>query len=569
MKTNFKKALSSALTAIMLLSLSPVAALSEIDLPSALSVKATALTDGDYAYELRDSYAAITGYKGSSSTLIIPSELGGYTVTSIDQGVFADKTFIEYLVIPDTIISIGAANTAFKGAFENCTKLKTIVFRTGKFDAVIGAETFMNCKSLQSVVIPSNYSAIKENAFLGCTALESVTFKRSDYAFANQTIESGAFRDCSMLTSIVLPSTLNSVGAYAFYGCAIETLKIPEGVTDIGYGAFAESPNLTDVTLPTTLTSLGAASTAFKGAFENCLKLQKVTFRQGTSDAVIGAETFMNCRSLNSVTIPGNYTAIREKAFLGCTALKSFTLKKSDFGYANQTIEHEAFRDCSALKNISLPETLKSIGPYAFFGCAAAELTIPDGVVSIAYGAFAECPNLTKVTLPKTLTTLGAVNTAFAGAFERCPKLETVIFKEGTKDLTIGAESFMYCASLSELHLPLNLVDIKQNALSGSTASLTICSRSEKSFAKQYADSNSIKFEVCDSSHIRTWTAGDVNNDNAINSTDALMILQHTVGKSKLTDNALLAADTTKDHTVNSSDALVILQYSVGKRTEI
>lgn len=569
MKTNFKKFMASVLAAVLILAVSPVNALNEIEASPLFSIKATALTDGDYAYELRDSYAAIIGYKGSSSTLIIPSELGGYVVTTIEQGVFADKTFIENVIIPDTIINIGAANTAFKGAFENCLKLKSIVFRTGKFDAVIGAETFMNCKSLQSVVIPSNYSTIKENAFLGCTALESVTIKRSDYAFANQSIENSAFRDCTMLTNISLPTTLNSIGAYAFYGCAVETLKIPEGVTDISYGAFAESPNLTDVTLPTTLTNIGASSTSFKGAFENCLKLQKVTFRQGTSDAVIGAETFMSCRSLNSVTIPGNYTNIREKAFLGCTALKSFTLKKSEFGYANQTIEHEAFRDCTALKSISLPTTLKSIGPYAFFGCAASELIIPDGVTSIAYGAFSECPDLAKVTLPGTLTTLGAVNTAFTGAFERCPKLETVIFKEGTKDLTIGAESFMYCASLKRLHLPLNLADIKQNAFTGSTSSLTICSKSEDSFAKQYADSNSIDFELCDNRHNQKWTIGDVNSDNLINSTDALMILQHTVGKKKLTGNALLAADATRDESINSSDALIILQYSVGKRTEL
>ena len=59
-------------------------------------------------------------------------------------------------------------------------------------------------------------------------------------------------------------------------------------------------------------------------------------------------------------------------------------------------------------------------------------------------------------------------------------------------------------------------------------------------------------------------TPGDVNRDGKINSTDALMVLQHAVGQTKLTGDAKTAADVTKDGTINSSDALKILQYSVG-----
>lgn len=571
MKTNFKRVISSILTAVIILSVSPVAALSDADLSSLFSVKATALTSGDYAYELRDSYATITGYKGSAVNLFIPSELDGYTVTSIDQGAFAENSVLEYVMLPDTITNIGASNTAFTGSFENCIKLKTITFRSGKFDAVIGAETFMNCKSLQSVIIPGNYSLIKEDAFRGCTALESVILRKSDYAFANQAIESEAFRDCSSLTSIILPTTLNSIASYAFYGCAASEIKIPEGVTSIGYGAFAESPNLTTITLPSTLTTIGAVNSIFTGAFENCPKLQKVTFRAGTADAAIGAKTFMNCRSLQSIIIPGNYATIREDAFRGCTALKSFTLKKSAYGYPNQSIEHEAFRDCSALKTISLPTTLKSISPHAFHGCAATELKIPEGVVSIGYGAFANSPYLTKVTLPGTLTTIGAANTAFTGAFENCSKLKKVIFNEGNQKLTIGAETFMNCSSLSTVHLPLNLTEIKQNAFYASTANLTLCCESEDSYIKEYADSNAIAFELCDGTHEATppQTAGDVNNDKNINATDALLVLQHTVGKKLLTGNALIAADVTKDDAVNATDALSILRYSVGKTDKL
>ena len=70
-----------------------------------------------------------------------------------------------------------------------------------------------------------------------------------------------------------------------------------------------------------------------------------------------------------------------------------------------------------------------------------------------------------------------------------------------------------------------------------------------------------LNFKVSTSSSV---TLGDVNKDGNINSTDALMVLQHAVGQKTLTGDAKTAADVTKDGNINSSDALKILQYSVG-----
>lgn len=62
-----------------------------------------------------------------------------------------------------------------------------------------------------------------------------------------------------------------------------------------------------------------------------------------------------------------------------------------------------------------------------------------------------------------------------------------------------------------------------------------------------------------------TMLPGDINNDYKINSLDALLVLQHSVGSITLTDAEKKAADVTKDGSINSSDALQILQYAVGK----
>lgn len=61
---------------------------------------------------------------------------------------------------------------------------------------------------------------------------------------------------------------------------------------------------------------------------------------------------------------------------------------------------------------------------------------------------------------------------------------------------------------------------------------------------------------------------GDVNNDDTINSSDALAVLQYTVGQITLSDDSLAASDVNKDKTINSSDALLILQYTVGQISE-
>ena len=183
------------------------------------------------------------------------------------------------------------------------------------------------------------------------------------------------------------------------------------------------------------------------------------------------------------------------------------TLKKSGYSYANQAINDYAFDGCTSLTSISLPTTLKSIGNYAFRNCAATTITIPEGVETIGSAAFENNDNLTSVSLPGTLTRISSTGSGYAGAFEDCGKLKTVIFSEGSSDLTIGYRTFQDCPELTTVHLPLNLTKISNtNAFYGSTANLTICSKSNSSYGKTYADSNSIKFKLCNGTHTSTPT---------------------------------------------------------------
>ncbi len=559
LKKSFKKIISALLIAVLILSVSPVGALTEFDFSSLFSVKTAALTSGNYTYEVSGTNATITGYSGSETNLTIPSTLDGKTVVAIERGVFKDNTTLKSVSLPSTLTRIGVDWNG-DGVFARCSRLETVTFAKGTNDAVIGFNTFLACPALQKVEIPGNYVAIQNNAFENCTALTSFKWEKS--AATKQYIGEFTFKNCTSLANVSLPVTLNSIGKYAFQNCAITNLVIPEGVTTIDYGAFLDNGKLKTVSLPSTLTRIGVDWNG-DGVFARCTKLETVTFAKGTTDAVIGFNTFRDCGALKAVTIPGNYVSIQNGAFENCKSMTTMIFEKSDYAFANQSIGEYTFKNCTALENVSLPVTLKSIGKYAFQNCAITNLVIPEGVTTIDYGAFLDNGKLIAVSLPSTLTRIG-VDWNADGTFARCTMLETVIFAEGENDLTIGRNTFRSCPALSTVHLPLNLVNVFAGAFDGSTENLTICSKSNTSFGKTFASDNSIAFKLCDGSHTPEPGPGDVSGDGKVNSNDALLVLQYATGLIELTEEQFERANVNGDKQVNSGDALKILQFATG-----
>ena len=506
LKKSLKKLLASLLVAVMVLSVAPVGALTEIDLSSLFAVEASALTSGSYTYTVSGSNATITAYSGTASTLSIPSTLGGYTVTAIGPGAFANNTSLISVSIPSTVTRISDTGTAYGGAFWQCTKLQKVTIAKGTKDAEIGFKTFYGCTSLQSISIPGNYTRIYDQAFYNCKSLKSLEWEKSGYVYANQSIGTEAFVGCSSLEKVTLPTTLNVIGDNAFSSCGIINLIIPEGVTVIGKGAFSDNNSLLSVSIPSTVTRISDTGTAYGGAFWQCTKLQKVTIAKGTKDAEIGFKTFYGCTSLQSISIPGNYTRIYDQAFYNCKSLKSLEWEKSGYVYANQSIGTEAFVGCSSLEKVTLPTTLNIIGDNAFSSCGIVNLVIPEGVTVIGKGAFSDNNSLISVSIPSTVIRISDTGTAYGGAFWYCTNLETVIFEEGSKDLHIGYKTFYGCSKLKTLHLPLNLKSIYSECFVNTSSNLTICSKSNSSYGKTYADNNSIKFKLCNGSHTTTPT---------------------------------------------------------------
>lgn len=143
-----------------------------------------------------------------------------------------------------------------------------------------------------------------------------------------------------------------------------------------------------------------------------------------------------------SVVIPNTVKSIGDSAFYGCTGLKNITIPDSV-----TSIGYGAFSSCTGLTNITLPDSLTHINFRTFGDCTALEgIKIPDSVTSIGEGAFYNCSGLTSIIIPDSVTHIGEY--AFSGcrgltnitipdsvtsigeyAFRNCSKLQDIIFK--------------------------------------------------------------------------------------------------------------------------------------------
>jgi hypothetical protein len=168
----------------------------------------------------------ITSYNDSFDTkVVIPSKIGNYEITAI-TGSWAKANPPEsygthiwdidkqiYVLEPDE----GLATHYYVGAFEGRSKIEVIYFANNSKITTIGANAFKDCTSLRKIVLPSSITLIEEGAFSGCTALTEIVFAAN--ATVEMTIETRAFENCTALKSITFPTNITVWGSNAFAGC--------------------------------------------------------------------------------------------------------------------------------------------------------------------------------------------------------------------------------------------------------------------------------------------------------------------------------------------------------------
>lgn len=289
-----------------------------------------------------------------------------------------------------------------------------------------------------------------------------------------------AFWCYDALTSVTLPESLVKIGAYAFFGCAMSEISIPDSVTNIDEGAFGKNDNLTSVVIPQNVKIIS------KSIFESCKGLTNVTLPDGVE--TIGAFAFSFCERLENITIPSGVERIEECAFNYCKKLTKIEIPGSVKYIGNQ-----AFSACYALTSLVIGNGMEQIGEEAFELCIAlTDIVIPASVTAIGDGALRNCKKLENISVAAGNTNYAAVNgvlfnkemtellaypagsskTAYTipetvnrignGAFYNSKNLLEIVLPNGLKE--IGSQAFSGCNYWESLSLPNSVITIKESA---------------------------------------------------------------------------------------------------------
>lgn len=254
-----------------------------------------------------------------SMTNLVELDISGMAVASIPSYTFDNKWGLEKIVLPKKLETIGYG--AFRG-----TGLKEIELPENL--TTLDSYAFHNCTSLVSVKMSGKLTGISGYCFQECRNLQKV-----ELAEGLQVIHDGAFYCCNSLQSIKFPSTLTSIGNESFYEDDLREIDIPGSVENINRYAFYRNKNL-----------------------------KKVTFREGLIN--IGAGTFSECESIDSIVCPSTLRMIDNSGFQSCKNLKKVQLNEGLV-----SINTNAFAYCSNLTDIVLPSTLENCKGNAFREC--------------------------------------------------------------------------------------------------------------------------------------------------------------------------------------------------------
>ena len=177
------------------------------------------------------------------SQIVIPKVQNGEIVVEVAERAFRDHTHITSLIIPGTITIIG------EEAFYGCTSLQSVSLAEGII--TLDSRAFAVCKNLKAIEIPNSVETIGIQAFMDCTSLANIVM-----GSGVTTIKSHAFERCRSLTHIELPDSITTMEQGAFIQCSgLTEITIPKGVTVLSHAIFWNCDNLSKVTIYSSLTS--------------------------------------------------------------------------------------------------------------------------------------------------------------------------------------------------------------------------------------------------------------------------------------------------------------------------
>ena len=508
--------------------------LSSINLPSSVTTignssfqNCTSLTEINISNVSKLDDYAFSGCKKLKDITYSDTNL-----TSIGNYAFRSCESIESFTIPAKLTKLGTY------VFDGCKSLSSVTFAEGFKLTKLDNYLFNNCVSLTSIEIPSSVTTLGNSVFAktgitkfiapeklktlgtydfdGCVSLKTVDLSNS----AITSLSNYSFRNCTELTSVLLPNALTYVGSFAFNSCEkLTSIDLPDKVVTIGNNAFAKS-GLIEIELPTSLAKLGGTSATANVAasnssytFDQCLDLKKVVFK-GKNLTIIPKYVFNKTASLEEVILTDSITTIGSYAFsesgiksidlLNATTLNTYSFQKCasletvKLNSSTSEIPNYCFSGCSSLSNINIPAGLTSIGNSAFTGASftsfdlsnvtsigtyafqnnasLSKVKLADNLIELPNYLFQNCQSLKEIKLPSNLTSIGDYTFSNTGitsikfgqylstigerAFNDCTSLKTIDLSENKVLASLGELCFDNCSSLTNFAIPTSVTTL-------------------------------------------------------------------------------------------------------------
>lgn len=417
----------------------------------------------EVAEESYDTFLKFTKSRKYSIRVKAQSDLGEYEDSAWTE-------ILEYSPVCATGWVLRPINdgTEYEVVGDSKATLKGKLLIPGEYDGKkvtrIAQDAFKNCTELTGVVIPSTVKIISRNAFRGCANLKRVSCPNTV-----ETIDSGAFCGCSSLKEVTIPKELKTLERETFFGCsALRSVVVPAGIEKIERYAFARCDQLTSITVE--------KDNRFFYSEGNCvIRKEDSTLVVGIATSVIpetvktiGEDAFAECCALTAITIPGNVETIQNNAFFRCKNLKTITLCEGirTIGDVKKGGECSVFWGCTSLAVLEIPASVEEIGYSLFDTCLNRQsLTVAPG--NKAFRSEGNCiiRNSDQMVLQGSDAGVipAGVKSIGMDAFANYPHAEIVI-PEGVE--SIGAFAFGSSA-LVRVVLPGTLKEIGSQAFSG------------------------------------------------------------------------------------------------------